>query len=289
MNVRFSYNYKYDILYREITLRNLKTGKNMYKHHAESIENMKAYFRKQGAVALILIGSVAKGEERADSDLDCAVVLSEEEYAEKEKSNVITETLDGLCTYEGGYFDVKYMTKEYLKELAEKGSEPARNTFTKAKVLFCNDAEIEDILLRVPVFQKGEKGEKLLSFYSDFWLNYYYYLKSCPIEGYMKMHTIAEIIYSLYRMILQENEVLFDCNRRLEKQVESISEDTAELVRLGRRLEISQNMQDAECFVNQFLKITTYVPPEDLAVVLSRYAKDFQEWWRKPRPNMHEW
>ena len=50
-------------------------GGNMYKHHEESIENMKEYFKKQDVVALILIGSVAKGTERADSDLDCAVIL----------------------------------------------------------------------------------------------------------------------------------------------------------------------------------------------------------------------
>ena len=74
----------------------------MYKHHEESIENMKEYFRKQGAIALMLIGSVAKGKERTDSDLDCAVVLSEEEYAEREKRNVTTETVGGYCTYEGG-------------------------------------------------------------------------------------------------------------------------------------------------------------------------------------------
>ena len=48
---------------------------NMYKHHEESIENMKEYFKKQDVIALILIGSVAKGTERADSDLDCAVIL----------------------------------------------------------------------------------------------------------------------------------------------------------------------------------------------------------------------
>ena len=126
----------------------------MYKHHEQSIENMKEYFRQPGAIALILVGSVAKGKEREDSDLDGVVILSEEEYAEKEKSNVTTETIDGLCTYEGGYFDIKYMTKEYLKDLTEKGSEPARNGFTKAKILFCNDSEIEDILPRIPGYQK---------------------------------------------------------------------------------------------------------------------------------------
>ena len=261
----------------------------MYKHHEQSIENMKEYFRKQGAIASILAGSVAKGTERADSDLDGIIILSEEEYTKKEKNNTTAETIDGLCTYEGGYFDIKYMTKQYLKDLASKGSEPARNSFMKARILFCNDAEIEDILPLIPVFQKAEKEEKLLSFYSNFWLNYHYFLKSCPIDGYMKIHTIAEIIYSIYRLILQENEILFDCNRRLEQQVESVYEKTVELVNLGKELEISQNIQAADRFVDKYIEITTYVPPTDIAVVLTRYSKDFQEWWREPRPNIKEW
>lgn len=261
----------------------------MYQHHKQSIENMKEYFGKHGAIALILAGSVAKGTEREDSDLDGMVILPEEAYAEKERSNRIAETIEGFCTYEGGYFDIKYMTKEYLKDLAERGSEPARSSFAKARILFCKDAEIEDILPRIPIFQKKEKEEKLLSFYSNFWLNYYYFLKTCPIEGYMKMHTIAEIIYSIYRIILQENEILFDCNRRLEQQVTSVSEEASELVSLGKKLEISQNIQDADRFVDKYSEITAYVPPEDIAVVLTRYAKDFQEWWREPGPNIKEW
>lgn len=261
----------------------------MYKHHEQSIRKMTEYFQKRGAIALILTGSVARGTERADSDLDGIVVVSEEEYKEREKTHTTTETIDGFCTYEGGYFDIKYMTKQYLRDLAERGSEPARNGFTKVKILFCNDEEIGNILPRIPVFQKKEKEEKLLSFYSDFWLNYHYFLKSCPIDGYMKMHTISEIIYSIYRMILQENEILFDCNRRLEKQVESISEDTAGLVRLARVLEVSQDIPDADRFVDKYSEITTYVPPEDIAVVLTRYSQDFQEWWREPRPNIKEW
>lgn len=261
----------------------------MYKHHEISIENMKEYFRKREAIALILVGSVAKGTERIDSDLDGVVIVSEEEYAERKKNNITTETIDGLCTYEGGYFDVKYMTKEYLKDLAEKGSEPARNGFTKAKTLFCNDTEIENVLPQIPVFQIEEREEKLLSFYSDFWLNYHYFLKSCAVDGYMKMQTIAEIIYSIYRIMLQEHEILFDCNRRLEKQVETISEKTAELVRLGRELESSQSTQDADRFVDKFVEITTYDPPKDIAVILTRYSMDYQEWWREPRPNIKEW
>jgi hypothetical protein len=47
--------------------------------------------------------------------------------------------------------------------------------------------------------------DKQLSFYSNLALNYYYFWKECKPEGYMKTHVAAEIVYSIYRLILQEN------------------------------------------------------------------------------------
>ena len=235
----------------------------MYQHHKDSLENMKKYFMEKDVIALIFGGSVAKGNERPDSDLDAMVVVSDEIYKEKKETNRTAETVSGFCTYEGGYFDIKYMTKDFLREAAEKGSEPARNAFVKAQVLFSHDPEIEEIVAKIPVFQKSEKEEKMMSFYADFWLNYYYFMKSCPIDGYMRLHAINEVIYSLYRMILQENEILFACNRRLEEQVTAISSQTAEFTELGKKLAETQEMEDADAFVRKFQEISSYVPPED--------------------------
>ncbi len=232
---------------------------------------------------------MAKGNERPDSDLDAMVVVSDEIYKEKKETNRTAETVSGFCTYEGGYFDIKYMTKDFLREAAEKGSEPARNAFVKAQVLFSHDPEIEEIVAKIPVFQKSEKEEKMMSFYADFWLNYYYFMKSCPIDGYMRLHAINEVIYSLYRMILQENEILFACNRRLEEQVTAISSQTAEFTELGKKLAETQEMEDADAFVRKFQEISSYVAPEDVSKILSTYTKDFEQWWRVPRPNINEW
>lgn len=261
----------------------------MYQHHKDSLENMKKYFMEKNVIALIFGGSVAKGNERPDSDLDAMVVISDEVYEEKKKTNDTAETISGFCTYEGGYFDVKYMTKNFLREAAEKGSEPARNAFVKAQVLFSNDPEIEDIVARIPVFQKSEKEEKMMSFYADFWLNYYYFMKSCPIDGYMKLHAVNEVIYSLYRIILQENEILFACNRRLEEQVAKISHQTAEFTKLGKKLAQTQEMEDADAFVQKFQEISSYAPTEDISRILSTYTRDFEQWWRVKRPNINEW
>lgn len=262
----------------------------MYQHHIESIENMKNYFAaKEEVIALVFGGSVAKGCEREDSDLDAMVIISDDKYAERKARNATAETIDDLCTYAHGYIDVKYMTKQFLKDAAEKGSEPSRNAFVKAKVLFTKDSEIPDIVAKIPVFQEKEKDEKMLSFYSDFWLNYYYFLKSCPVDGYMQLHATNEVIYSIYRMVLQQNNILFPSNRRLEEFVNSISTDTEHLVSLGKKFAASQNIKDGDEFVDCFFKLIDYKFPEDIGVVLSQYTTDFEQWWRNPRPNINEW
>ncbi len=262
----------------------------MYKHHEESLENLKNYFSgREDVIALVFGGSVAKGCERPDSDLDAMVVVTEESYLLRVKNNTTAETIEGYCTYEGGYFDVKYMTKEFLFDAANKGSEPARNAFLGAKVLFTKDPQIPQIVSEIPVFQRREKEDKMLSFYADFWLNYYYFLKSCPVDGYMKLHAIGEVIYSVYRMILQENEILFPSNRRLEEFVEKVSEKTARLVSLGKAAAQSQEMRDVDAFVDWFMEISEWEKPGDIRNVLSQYTMDFEQWWRVPRPNINEW
>ncbi len=262
----------------------------MYRHHEESIERLKEYFAdREDVIAVIFGGSVAKGCERPDSDLYAMVVITEEAYARRTESGTTAETIDGYCTYEGGYFDVKYMTKKFLIDAAEKGSEPARNAFLKARVLFTRDEEIPGIVAQIPVFQQQEKEEKMFSFYADFWLNYYYFLKSCPVDGYMKLHAVNEVLYSIYRMVLQEHEILFPSNRRLEEFVGAISEETAKLTALGRQAAKTQQMPDIDAFVDHFKRIISYSLPEDIGKVLSRYTKDFEQWWREPRPNINEW
>jgi len=262
----------------------------MYQHHLESIENMKHYFAdREEVIALIFGGSVAKGCEREDSDLDAMVVIDDNQYEERKSRNATAETINGICTYEKGYIDVKYMTKQFLIDVAEKGSEPARNAFVKAQVLFTKDSEIPDIVDKIPVFQEKEKAEKMLSFYSNFWLNYYYFLKSCPIDGYMQLHATNEVIYSIYRMILQRNNILFPSNRRLEEFVNAILPETEYLVSLGKKFAITQNMNEGDEFVDYFLKVIDYKFPEDIGIVLSQYTTDFEQWWRIPRPNINEW
>ncbi|MDE6620098.1 MAG: nucleotidyltransferase domain-containing protein, partial [Lachnospiraceae bacterium] len=68
----------------------------MYKHHEESLERLKEYFAgREEVTAVIFGGSVAKGCERPDSDLDAMIVVTDEAYRRRVESGATAETIHG--------------------------------------------------------------------------------------------------------------------------------------------------------------------------------------------------
>lgn len=262
-----------------------------YPHHREAVKELISIFReKEGVIALVFGGSVAKHMEREDSDIDATVIVTEEFYERKRKVNCIAECISmGDCAYPGGYFDVKYMTKDYIRDAAEKGSEPTRNSFIGSHVLFSADEEVTELVRRIPVFQKQEFEEKMLSFFSNLQLNYNYFWKACRPEGYMKLKVASEIVYSLYRMVLQENEILFPCNRRLEQFVKLAPDQPEHLVEYCEEFCRTLEDEPLDKAVEAWKAWTHYQYPTDSAVCQSRYCDDFEQWWRIPRPLVSEW
>lgn len=262
----------------------------MYKHHEESLKNLVDYFnKKEEVIAVVFGGSVAKGTARQDSDLDAMVILTPRGYEEKKAENRLCETIVGRCTYEGGYFDIKYMTKEYLKQAAQKANEPTRNSFICARVVYSTDSEIEEIVARIPVFQEQEQAEKMRSFYSCMKLSYDYSWLICKPEGYMRLKTASDIIYGCYRLILQENKVLFPCNRRLEETVQAQENKPDGFVELCRKFEADLSNDNCDKVVNAYLNWSQYPHEKDHNKLLSQYVSDFEQWWIEPRPQIYEW
>ena len=58
-----------------------------------------------------------------------------------------------------------------MKAAAQKGSEPTRNSFYRARVMFSDDPEIPELVTKIAAFQEAEMPDKMLSFYSDLMLN----------------------------------------------------------------------------------------------------------------------
>ena len=265
----------------------------MYPHHVESIEKLKEYAlaHTEGLIAIILDGSIVKGQERFDSDIDAVLIVTEEAYRKRKERSALAEVVTGHCTYEGGYFDLKYKTKDFLRKAAECGSEPTRNSFVGAVTIYTADGEIPALVEKIGVYPKAQKGEKMRVFYANLRLNADYFMSCLKADDvYMRLHTVSELIYSVYRMILAENEALFPCNRRLEAAVAALKDKPKDILALAKAYAQEPTKENCEAFVNAYLSWSRYPHQSDLNAALSDYVAYYEEWWQEERsPFVNEW
>ena len=264
----------------------------MRKHHLESIEKLKEYFlHMDGLIAIVLDGSVVKGNAREDSDIDAVIVVTEEKYRELEKQNKLAEVIFGHCTYKGGYFDIKYKTKAMLEEAAAHASEPTRNAYVKAQVVYSTDSGMQGIVDQISSYPEHELEEKIHCFNANLQLNRNYFMNCVgPDNHYMRAHIAHEIVYSVYRLILAENRVLFPCNRRLEETVLQCQRRPTDILELGSAFLADITTENCERFVAAFFKQTALSLTEDISLNCSRYVEYYEDWWMKENPPFpNEW
>lgn len=264
----------------------------MFQHHIESAQRMKEYFAGQpGVIAVIWGGSVVKGNERPDSDIDAIIVVTPEKYGELAAQNRLAEVITGHCTYEGGYFDVKYKTKAILQRAARYASEPTRNAYVMARVLWTADAEIPALVDAIEAYPEHTVPQKIACFCANLQLNRGYFLRVVPEENsYMRAHLAQEIVYSVYRLILIENRRLFPCNRRLEETVRACKKRPGNIVQLGRDFLREITPARCEAFVTAFWEQSDLPLDDDVSRNCSQYVRYYEDWWLEEAPPFpNEW
>lgn len=247
------------------------------KHHEESIKNMIEHYRENPEInALFLIGSVATGTERPESDIDGVAVVSEEYYSPKKASGITMECVRGKCTYEGGYFDVHYMTRQCLVDISENGTEPMRNMFSCARTLFSDEPDLPELIAKIPVFQKNEKTAKQFRYYCTFKQFHLYFWTICKPEGSARIHTANGMIFSLYRLILLENEILFPSVRKLERTVAQASNKPENIIEKCHHFIKTLSDEDALDLVKSYQDWTSYDYPKDFQVIANNFIDPYE-------------
>ncbi|MFP7493876.1 nucleotidyltransferase domain-containing protein [Terribacillus saccharophilus] len=264
----------------------------MYKHHQDSIDNFISMYKdKPEVIAAILGGSVAKGNERVDSDVDIMLIVSDEYYEELIKQNRISEVITENCTYEKGYFDIKYFTKDYLIQASKVGSEPTRNAFIGARCLFAHDSDIDELIKQIPIYPVWEKEEKILSFYSALMVNNFYFWEQAVITNnvYLKTRAAADIVLFGSRMLLAYNEKLFPCQKWLIATLSELDQKTQDIADKANLFLQKLDEETKNDFVFSILNYCEWNVPKDPAAILSRANDDNELWWYKNTPVLAEW
>src|SRR5215212_3329702 len=134
----------------------------MYLHHQRAIQRMIGRFQPDPAVlALIIIGSVARGDARADSDVDCLLLVDDAAYQARRVANQLSINAGDLCDYPHGHAGGRVIDLAYLQDVVTRGPEPARFAFVQAIPAFARLPNLADRLGLIAQYPEHERAEKL--------------------------------------------------------------------------------------------------------------------------------
>lgn len=100
-------------------------------------------------LAVVLVGSVARGSERQQSDVDVYLVVTDESFERVTAAGRFAWTARHGLDYPGSYIDVKLASPGYLETAAERADDPTRASFAGARVAFSRGESFDDLVVRI--------------------------------------------------------------------------------------------------------------------------------------------
>lgn len=204
----------------------------MYPHHTQSIQNVTDYFQRDPEVqALMLGGSIAHGFETAMSDIDILIFVSDDDYQRRFANNQVHFFNRDLTPYEGGYVDGKYTTPNFVKQVIDKGSDPARFAFSGGRILFSKIDGFADEVRHAAEYPRAQNAERFKRFYAQFEAWHWYCGEALRLKNnYLFGTSVSKFILFSGRLILAHNELLYPYHKWFIKVLEGAKEKPVELL-----------------------------------------------------------
>jgi predicted nucleotidyltransferase len=220
----------------------------MYPHHTDSIQRVTDYFQRDPEVlALLLGGSIAHGFETPTSDIDVMIFVSDEDYEKRFAENRIHFFNTELTTYTGGYVDGKYSTRRFVRQVIEKGSEPARFAFADSRVLFSKMDGLEEDVRNAAQYPVTERAGRIRRFHAQFEAWHWYCGEALRLKNqYLLGTSISKFILFSRRLILAHNELLYPYHKWFLKVLDSATDKPAGLMESIHKLSeepITENIE----------------------------------------------
>jgi len=255
----------------------------MRPHHERTIQRLAEHFSKQeDCLAVIVGGSVAKGLEREDSDVDIMLVVTDELYEEKWARNELFYITAEFCDYPGGYIDGKIVNLGYVQAAAERGNEITRAAFKGAFVVHSKIEGMEEIVRKIPEYQPQEKRDKIQSFYAQFECAYWYLGEAFRRnDRYLLNHAVSQLILYGGRLILAHNEILYPYHKLFMTELTRAPEKPENLMELIEALLEEPNAENAKAFYDAIKGFKFW--NEAWEAWQTRYLKDTELAWLENR------
>jgi hypothetical protein len=253
----------------------------IYSHHQRTIARLAERLQADpDALALLLIGSVARGEARADSDVDFYLVVTDAAYRERRAADRLWVPADDLCDEPGGHAGGRALDLAYLRDVAARGPEPARFAFVGATPVFTRVPDLAELLVPIVRYPEQERTAKLISFASQLPVHLSYLeLGEYSSNPYLLAQTAVELVLFGGRLILAHNRMLYPNRKWFMREFERAPDKPAGIVELARQLLVQPSIALATTFCELILGFQPWPQPAEGA--LARFQNDREFNWRQ--------
>jgi len=255
------------------------------RHHEDALAGfVERVSNDDDVLAVIVSGSVARGEETAASDIDLYLVVTEPVWDHALANERIMYVDREGADYPGGYFDIKLATLAYLNDAVDHGDDPVRDSLVHSRVLFTRIPELEELLARSGELDENVWASRCVSSIAQVRLHAGYFLRegikrSDPLLiANAALHTVA----AADRALLALNRRLFAGPKYLRSAVDALPIRPEGWTALTDHLLAEPGPEAADALVAALNGIHDWGVDDDLA--LSRFVVDNELAWRTRVP-----
>ncbi|GAA3442717.1 nucleotidyltransferase domain-containing protein [Planomonospora venezuelensis] len=195
------------------------------RHHDETLDKYVAAARQRSdALAVILSGSVARGDEREDSDVDVYLLVTDADFEEARAAGILSTVRHEAATYPNGYIDEKIISPGYLEAAAERAEESARAPFQYARVAWTRIEGLQEQIERIATLPEAEWRRREQSHVAAARLYAGYFLPQAEKLGdpLLRQWAALHLVTSAGRALLAGQRMLFEGPKYLTRAVRAV-------------------------------------------------------------------
>jgi hypothetical protein len=251
----------------------------MRPHHARAIQKLVDHFSADATcLAIIVGGSVAKGLEREDSDVDVMLVVTDDLYRDRYERNQLFYITGEFCDYPGGYIDGKFVDMHYLTAAAARGNEVTRAAFQGAFVAHSKVEGLDAIVRQIHAYPADEQRDKIQAFYAQFECAAWYLSEAVRRDDpYLLTRSVADLVLYGGRLILAHNEILYPYHKHLLTELRRAGDRPGDLLDLTEALLRQPDATNARAFYDAIKGFRQW--NEAGEAWQTRYLKDTELAW----------
>lgn len=190
-------------------------------HHERAIARFTAEAATRGSLGVVVVGSVARGTARPDSDVDVYEVVDDARFARALAESAAALVDVEAADWPGGYVDVKLVSPALLERAREEADDPTRASFAGARIAHDGVGGLAALVGAIAAPPAEYFVRSIPPLLAQFALHSGYFLPRGRYHGdrLLTAHAALHAALAAGRVALARTEVLFRGPKYLDEQL----------------------------------------------------------------------